>query len=183
MGTGVSADTMRESANQPYFYSYLANNGGGNFTLPVDLNYEIDLWGRIRRGVTAAREQAQASAADMETVRLSLHAELATDYFGLRSADGQEKLLDDTIKAYSDAVQLTEDRFHGWSRAAFRCDPGADPVGSGAGAAQRYGGAADAVRTRHRGAGRQAARGDYASSEPDQYRRAAGAGHPRRAAV
>ena len=48
----------------------------------------------------------------METVRLSLHAELAIDYFGLRSADGQEKLLDDTIKAYSDAVQLTEDRFH-----------------------------------------------------------------------
>jgi NodT family efflux transporter outer membrane factor (OMF) lipoprotein len=48
----------------------------------------------------------------METVRLSLHAELATDYFGLRSADGQEKLLDDTIKAYSDAVQLTEDRFN-----------------------------------------------------------------------
>jgi NodT family efflux transporter outer membrane factor (OMF) lipoprotein len=112
IGTGVTTDTMRESANQPYFYSNLANNGGGNLTLPVDLNYEIDLWGRIRRGVTAAREQAQASAADLETVRLSLHAELATDYFGLRSADGQEKLLDDTIKAYSDAVQLTEDRFH-----------------------------------------------------------------------
>jgi NodT family efflux transporter outer membrane factor (OMF) lipoprotein len=112
VGTGVSAGTLRESANEPYFLSNLANNGGGNFTLPVDLNYEIDLWGRIRRGVTAAREQAQASAADMETVRLSLHAELATDYFGLRSADGQEKLLDDTIKAYTDAVQLTEDRFH-----------------------------------------------------------------------
>jgi NodT family efflux transporter outer membrane factor (OMF) lipoprotein len=112
VGTGASAGTLRESANQPYFYPQLANNGGGNFTLPVDLNYEIDLWGRIRRGVTAAQEQAQASAADMETVRLSLHAELAMDYFNLRSADGQEKLLDDTIKAYSDAVQLTEDRFH-----------------------------------------------------------------------
>jgi NodT family efflux transporter outer membrane factor (OMF) lipoprotein len=112
IGTGVSAETLRESANEPYFLTNLANNGGGNFTVPVDLNYEIDLWGRIRRGVTAAKEQAQASAADMETVRLSLHAELAIDYFGLRSADGQEKLLDDTIKAYSDAVQLTEDRFH-----------------------------------------------------------------------
>jgi NodT family efflux transporter outer membrane factor (OMF) lipoprotein len=112
IGTGVSAETLRESANEPYFLTNLANNGGGNFTLPVDLNYEVDLWGRIRRGVTAAKEQAQASAADMETVRLSLHAELAIDYFGLRSADGQEKLLDDTIKAYSDAVQLTEDRFN-----------------------------------------------------------------------
>jgi NodT family efflux transporter outer membrane factor (OMF) lipoprotein len=113
VGVGASAQTMRESANEPYFYSNLANNGGGDFTLPLDLNYEIDLWGRIRRGVTAARAQAQASAADMESVRLSLHAELATDYFGLRSADGQEKLLDDTIKAYEDAVQLTRDRFNG----------------------------------------------------------------------
>ncbi|WP_263354579.1 efflux transporter outer membrane subunit [Acidicapsa acidisoli] len=113
VGVGASAHTMRESANEPYFYSSLANNGGGDFTLPLDLNYEIDLWGRIRRGVTAARAQAQASAADMESVRLSLHAELATDYFGLRSADGQEQLLDDTIKAYEDAVQLTRDRFNG----------------------------------------------------------------------
>lgn len=112
IGTGVSVASVRESANQPYFLTDLANNGGGDFTVPVDLNYEIDLWGRIRRGVTSAREQAQASAADMETVRLSLHAELATDYFGLRSADGQEKLLDDTIKAYTSALQLTQDRFN-----------------------------------------------------------------------
>jgi NodT family efflux transporter outer membrane factor (OMF) lipoprotein len=111
IGTGVSVASVRESANQPYFLTNLANNGGGDFTVPVDLNYEIDLWGRIRRGVTSAKEQAQASAADMETVRLSLHAELATDYFGLRSADGQEKLLDDTIKAYTSALQLTQDRF------------------------------------------------------------------------
>jgi len=111
IGTGASVTSVRESANEPYFLTNLANNGGGDFTVPVDLNYEIDLWGRIRRGVTSAREQAQASAADMETVRLSLHAELATDYFGLRSADGQEKLLDDTIKAYTSALQLTQYRF------------------------------------------------------------------------
>ncbi len=113
VGTSPSAGTLRESANEPYFLTALANNGGGNFTLPFDLNYEIDLWGRIRRGVTAAREQAQASAADMESVRLSLHAELATDYFGLRSADGQAKLLDDTIQAYQSALELTQQRFTG----------------------------------------------------------------------
>jgi NodT family efflux transporter outer membrane factor (OMF) lipoprotein len=112
IGTGAAVQTLRESANQPYFLSNLANNGGGNFTVPVDLNYEIDIWGRVRRGVTAARAQTQASAADLETVRLSLHAELALDYFALRSADGQEKLLDETIKAYNDAVDLTEDRFN-----------------------------------------------------------------------
>jgi NodT family efflux transporter outer membrane factor (OMF) lipoprotein len=113
IGVGPSISTVRDSANQPYFSNALANNGGGNFALPVDLNYEIDLWGRIRRGVTSAREQAQASDADLETARLSLHSELAIDYFGLRAADAQEKLLDDTVKAYESAVQLTQDRFEG----------------------------------------------------------------------
>jgi NodT family efflux transporter outer membrane factor (OMF) lipoprotein len=113
IGVEPSASSVRESANEPYFLTNLANNGTGNFVLPFDMNYEVDLWGRIRRGVTAAREQAQASAADIESVRLSLHAELATDYFGLRTADSQKKLLDDTIKAYQNALQLTQQRFNG----------------------------------------------------------------------
>jgi NodT family efflux transporter outer membrane factor (OMF) lipoprotein len=113
IGVGPSISSVRDSANQPYFPSTLANNGEGNFSLPVDLNYEIDLWGRVRRGVTSAREQAQASDADLENARLSLHAELALDYFGLRAADAQEKLLDDTVKAYESAVQLTRDRYEG----------------------------------------------------------------------
>jgi NodT family efflux transporter outer membrane factor (OMF) lipoprotein len=113
IGVGPSISAVRDSANEPYFPSTLANNGEGNFSLPVDLNYEIDLWGRVRRGVTSAREQAQASDADLENARLSLHAELALDYFGLRAADAQEKLLDDTVKAYESAVQLTQDRYEG----------------------------------------------------------------------
>jgi NodT family efflux transporter outer membrane factor (OMF) lipoprotein len=113
IGTAPSIGTVRDSANQPYFSSTLANNGDGNFSLPVDLNYEIDLWGRIRRGVTSAREQAAASDADLENARLSLHAELAMDYFGLRMDDAQTRLLDDTVKAYEAALQLTKDRFDG----------------------------------------------------------------------
>ena len=108
-----SAATVRTSANQPYFPTSLVNNGSGDLTLPVDLSYEVDLWGKIRRTVRAAREQAQASAADLETVRLSLHAEVAIDYFEVRSADAQRQLLDDTVKAYSDALQLTKYRFEG----------------------------------------------------------------------
>jgi NodT family efflux transporter outer membrane factor (OMF) lipoprotein len=108
---GISA--VRDSANQPYFPATLANNGEGNFTLPVDLSWEIDLWGRIRRSVTAAREQAQASAADLAATQLSLHAELAFDYFELRSADAQKQLLDETVQAYTQALQLTENRFEG----------------------------------------------------------------------
>ena len=113
IGTAPSISDVRTSANRPYFNSSLANNGEGDFLLPIDLNYEVDLWGRIRRSITAATEQAQASAADLENVRLSLHAELALDYFGLRSADAQEKLLDDTVLAYRRAVQLTNDRYTG----------------------------------------------------------------------
>jgi NodT family efflux transporter outer membrane factor (OMF) lipoprotein len=113
IGVGPSVGSVRDSANQPYFPASQANNGSGDFILPVDLNYEVDLWGRIRRGVTSAREQAQASDADLENARLSLHAELAMDYFGLRTADAQIKLLNDTVSSYRQALQLTEDRFEG----------------------------------------------------------------------
>ncbi|MEA2261593.1 MAG: hypothetical protein QOJ51_4418 [Acidobacteriaceae bacterium] len=108
---GISA--VRDSANQPYLSKTIVNNGTGNFTLPLELDYEIDLWGRIRRQVTAAREKAQASAADLANTRLSLHAEVAIDYMEVRSADAQIKLLNDTVKAYRDAVNLTNDRFQG----------------------------------------------------------------------
>ena len=115
IGTEPSIGVVRYSPNQPYFNSaFSANNSGkGDFVLPFDLNYEIDLWGRIRRTVRQASDQAQASAADLETSRLSLHAELAFDYFDLRSADAQRKLLDDTVVAFQHALQLTEDRYNG----------------------------------------------------------------------
>jgi NodT family efflux transporter outer membrane factor (OMF) lipoprotein len=113
----ISANTTvgaeRDSTNQPYFNKTAANGGVGNFELPIDLNYEVDLWGRVRRTVTQAREQAQASAADLENSRLSLHAELAIDYFNLRAADAQSQLLANTVKAYQAALQLTQDRYDG----------------------------------------------------------------------
>ncbi|HXA76484.1 MAG TPA: efflux transporter outer membrane subunit [Candidatus Acidoferrales bacterium] len=113
IGTAPSISTVRDSAHQPYFPASEANNGTGNFTLPLDLSYEIDLWGRVRRTVTASREEAQASAADLETARLSLHAEVAIDYFEIRSADAQERLLEETVSAYSEALDLTKNRFEG----------------------------------------------------------------------
>jgi NodT family efflux transporter outer membrane factor (OMF) lipoprotein len=106
-----SPGAVRESPNEPYFGTGPSPNGEGNFSLPFDLNYEIDLWGRVRRGVTAAREQAQASAADLATARLSLQAELALDYFNLRAVDAEMQLLDATVKAYEEALQLTQDRY------------------------------------------------------------------------
>jgi NodT family efflux transporter outer membrane factor (OMF) lipoprotein len=109
VGSGISS--VRASSNRPNFRS--SSNATGDFVLPFDLSYELDVWGRVRRTVAAAREEAQASAADLETVRLSLQAELAFDYFELRAADAQRQLLDDTVKAYADALKLTTNRYVG----------------------------------------------------------------------
>jgi NodT family efflux transporter outer membrane factor (OMF) lipoprotein len=101
----------RVSSNRPFFTTSPAPSG--DFLLPFDLSYEVDLWGRVRRTVSAAREEAQATAADLETASLSLHAELAYDYFELRAADSQQRLLDDTVKAYTETLRLTTTRFQG----------------------------------------------------------------------
>jgi NodT family efflux transporter outer membrane factor (OMF) lipoprotein len=85
----------------------------GNLVAPADFSYEVDAWGRVRHSIEAARNEAQASAADLETLRLSYHAELAYDYFELRSADAEQKLLDDTVIAYQRALDLTQNRFDG----------------------------------------------------------------------
>ncbi len=81
------------------------------FVLPFDVSYELDVWGRIRQRVAASREQAQALAADLQSVKLILHAELAFDYFELRSADAQKRLLDSIVQSYRDALGLTTSRF------------------------------------------------------------------------
>jgi NodT family efflux transporter outer membrane factor (OMF) lipoprotein len=110
ISTSPGIESLRESANTPYLP---ATSTTGDFVLPFDLSYELDVWGRVRRTVSASREEAQATAGDLATVNLSLHAELAYDYFELRSADAQKKLLDDTVKTYQDALQLTVNRFEG----------------------------------------------------------------------
>jgi NodT family efflux transporter outer membrane factor (OMF) lipoprotein len=112
IGVGADAASLRDSPNQPYFPSR-TSRATGDFSLPFDLSYEVDLWGRISRSITESGETAQASAADLETVNLSLHAELAIDYFELRSADAQQRLLNDTVKAYQDSLELTNARLAG----------------------------------------------------------------------
>jgi NodT family efflux transporter outer membrane factor (OMF) lipoprotein len=114
IGATPFAGGLRESTYRPYFTESSAlGNGVGDIQLPIDLNYEIDVWGRVRRTVSAAREEAQATAGDRQTVMLSLQAELAVDYFEARSADAQEKLLNDTVKSYEEAYRITNNRFEG----------------------------------------------------------------------
>ncbi len=82
------------------------------YDLPVDVSYQADIWGSIRRSVRASAETAQASAALLENARLSYEAELAQDYFELRGADGEKELLETTVKSYQDYLKLTQERFN-----------------------------------------------------------------------
>jgi NodT family efflux transporter outer membrane factor (OMF) lipoprotein len=89
-------------------------------SLPVDVSWELDVWGRIRRTVESSQATAQASAADLEAATLSARAELAQDYFQLRSLDGQKQLLDNTVVAFDKSLQLTNNRYR--SGVASRAD-------------------------------------------------------------
>ncbi|MDR3675273.1 MAG: efflux transporter outer membrane subunit [Acidobacteriota bacterium] len=82
------------------------------YDLPVDVSYQIDLWGSIRRSFQAVAEAAQISAAQLENARLSYQAELAQDYFSLRGSDGNKALLETTVKSYEEYLKLTQDRFN-----------------------------------------------------------------------
>jgi NodT family efflux transporter outer membrane factor (OMF) lipoprotein len=113
ISTSFGASSIRDSANRPFVPPGLNTGSSGDLLFSLDMSYEIDLWGRVRRTVAAARQEAQATAADLETARLSLQAELAMDYFALRAADAQKQLLDETVKAFEAALRLTTNRFEG----------------------------------------------------------------------
>ena len=81
-------------------------------TLGANAAWEVDLWGRVRRQVESGDASAEASAADLEAVRLSLQSELAVSYFQLRVSDEQKKLFDDAIAEYEKSLQLTKNRYN-----------------------------------------------------------------------
>ena len=110
---GASASRSRVSARRPPPNSIFNGITYNDFVLPIDFSYEADVWGRIRRTVESSREQAQASAADLATVNLSMHADLALDYFQARSLDAEEQLLNSTVKQYEQALELTKSRYQG----------------------------------------------------------------------
>ena len=107
-----SAARERYSNNRPPPSS---SNGitFNDFTLPIDLSYQSNAWGRVSRNVESYREQAQASAADLAVVNLSMHATLAIDYFAARSLDAEEQLLEHTVAQYEKALHLNEDLYRG----------------------------------------------------------------------
>ena len=81
------------------------------YSLPVDVSWEADLWGGIRRTVNAASAQAQATAADLANATLLYQSELAQDYLLLHGVDGDVDLLQRTVQLYREYLKLTQDRF------------------------------------------------------------------------
>jgi multidrug efflux system outer membrane protein len=110
---GVGADASRQRLSGNRF------NGTGraptynDFSVGATLDYELDLWGRIRNSVTAARADAQASQADLAAARLSLQAAVADAYARLRGLDAQADLLHRTVDAFDRAYRLTSTRHDG----------------------------------------------------------------------
>jgi NodT family efflux transporter outer membrane factor (OMF) lipoprotein len=100
VGANVNVDRARAAGNTQTLYT---------LGLPVD--WEIDLWGKIRRSVEQSEDTALASAADIENTRLSLQAQLAQAYFALRTADRDKKLQDEAVVAYQRSVDLTQNRY------------------------------------------------------------------------
>lgn len=112
LSAGPSISRNRVSANRP-----LAPAGGqttyGDFDIAGQASWEPDFWGRIRRSIEQAHANAQASAADEANVALTLHAEMATDYFALRGLDSQIRQLNETVADLERQLDLTQRRFAG----------------------------------------------------------------------
>jgi NodT family efflux transporter outer membrane factor (OMF) lipoprotein len=109
---GASGAREHLSSHRPLVPASTQTNGT-DLVIPVDVSYEADVFGRVRHTIEAARADAQASAADLEAVRLSLHAELAFDYFQMRTLDAEEQLLLSNVTSFEKALDLTQSRYKG----------------------------------------------------------------------
>ena len=109
LGASAAIQRNRDSINAPLrlptapaYYDYNSVSGS--------VSYELDLWGQVRNEVAAGKANAAASAADLENARLSLTAQLVSDYIQLRSLDRESRILDESVTAYARALTLTQQR-------------------------------------------------------------------------
>jgi NodT family efflux transporter outer membrane factor (OMF) lipoprotein len=115
--TDPSVTREKQSANLREFSTSTSGSGTPvapttkaftDYSFPFDATWVPDLWGRIRNTVKASAYGAQASAADLANTRLTMQAEVAVDYFELRSQDSLKQLLDSTVQAYQESLRLTQ---------------------------------------------------------------------------
>jgi NodT family efflux transporter outer membrane factor (OMF) lipoprotein len=110
--SSASSTRERESINRPLFSRTGSPIDYSDHIVSVDATYELDVFGRLRNTLAAASESEQAEEADLETLNLALHADLASDYIQLRAQDALIHIYAETIEAYRQALVLTQQRFH-----------------------------------------------------------------------
>ena len=115
LSTSPSVERQRISGNRPPNSNFPVSNpvSQNNYILPFTAGYEVDLFGQRRRSIEAAQASYQASAADLENVRLVITAELAVDYFTLRQLDSEIGILNRTVEALQKGLQLVDSRHKG----------------------------------------------------------------------
>ncbi len=111
-----SASRQRTSANQPIAIPIppqfrVTSVHLNSFSVPLDLSYEVDLWGRVRRSLESAQAQAQAGVADYHNVLLTLTADVAVNYFTVRSLDAEIAILRRTVELHGESIRIFIDRF------------------------------------------------------------------------
>lgn len=112
VSVGPYANRNRLSAYKP-LRPAVQSTDYWDFLIPLNISWEPDFWGAIRRQIESASANAQASAADLANTRLSLQGTLAVTYLQIRGIDLQAQLLTTTLDAYTQTLQLTQDRFRG----------------------------------------------------------------------
>jgi NodT family efflux transporter outer membrane factor (OMF) lipoprotein len=115
--TAQASATRGEASVYAPGYTPGKSRTGNTFVLSGDLSYEIDVFGRVQNTVAGARSSEQATAGDTAALDLSLHAELATDYFIVRGLDIEQRFLDQTVADYGRALALTQNLYKGGAAA------------------------------------------------------------------
>ena len=111
LGVGASGMRTQKSLNVKSTSNNNSTSPAWDFQIPLDLTWEIDLWGRIRRTVEASAATAAASADDLASARLSMQTTLASSYFQVRALDAQRALFDQTVADYRKYLELTRNRY------------------------------------------------------------------------
>ena len=111
-GTGSGTNSKSPSG----FTTASGAFGGGRpiqtYTARLGMTWDLDLWGRIRRNIEAAHSTAQATAGDLANATLSAQTLLAANYFQLREADEEKRLLDQTVKGYAENLRIAQNRYN-----------------------------------------------------------------------
>jgi outer membrane protein, multidrug efflux system len=115
LAASPQAERQRLSGNRPAGGPFPVTSAitQNSFTLPFTAGYEVDLFGRRRRSIEAAQASYQASAADLENVRLVITSELAGDYFTVRQLDAELGILNRTVETLQKGLQLVDSRHRG----------------------------------------------------------------------